>query len=1247
MSDEPQDKGPIAPIDTLPDGPEEREDLQIGGSGGEWLVDPTIRTYSRGDPTLPSTITDLTLDDEPLLDLTLESYEAPEPAPVKWVESFTEQTVMEAVAPLKEEAFDWAGRLEQLQRELARARTASERVALLLEIGEVCWDKLDDRARAAKAFEQVQELEPDNRRAFEALDAIYYLEWETEKLAELLIDRAGHVEAPAEQAALLARVADLYEQLNQHDKAVIALEAAHRANPDDVDIAAQLAELTQPPEPTQPKDQLELLAAQLEQVQGPTERIEILERMAGLYQQREQPERMAECLEEVLTLDPRRLACHRRLEQHYQQTGQLGPLLDVLQRHVDVAPPEERASIQHRMAKLYEGPAGDPQRAREAYRAILALAPGHGHALVAVVRLSEQLGDWVAAAQAIEALIEREANPAARAELLHRLAAIQLDQLREPESGEGNLVRALEVSPTHARSLARLGEIYRARADWGKLVRLLTQAEAASPSPLEKARLLYAAGVAALEGLDDEPRAAELLERTLEVDPDHDGAARPLSEIYWRQGRHEENVPVLELLLRRASPDEPRVRALFHFRLGAAAEALGRPEQAGKHLRQAVQLDPTHLPSLRALMAVAARQRSWREVWELGRRVLERREDLSRDELSSVLHAMGICLRELGQKEQAIEHLRQALQLDPAHHSAIHALAELQKESSNWEAVVELKRSQLQGASEDDQVKLLREVAELQWRQLKQLEEAERSLRRALEVGPRDHGVLHDLIDLASEMGRWETTVEMCGRMAELETEGRIRAKYYFTIGVIYRDRLDDVERAVDYLNRVLDEDPTQLAAFEAIDKLCTTRRAWKELERSYRKMIKRLPQEGQVPLRVMLWHNLGEVLRSRRRDFESAVAAFEAAAALDPDNLERQRILAELYLSLGGQYAQQGLSTLHALLRREPGRLDHYHTLRRLYMDAGRYDRAWCFCMVLSFLNQADREEEGFYQQYRRGPLRQASSALADDIWQRFVHHPDQNPYLSAIFALVTPALASMTARPPAHYNLKPKERRDPSRNDLLCLQIFDYATAVMVVTRADLYLRPDRPEALLMAHTQNTPTFVAGAPLLQSTAERELAFIIAKQLTYLRPEHFLRNALPSRGQLQTVLLAVLSLCQAEFQLPEAHAKAVAPIAERIQRSLQPGPKEQLVTLVRRFVSGGPVQDEANIGRWWNALDLTSDRVGFLLCGDLELAAAMIHADSAGSELSTKDRVNQLIRFATSEAYLNLRDRMGLSIEG
>ena len=51
-----------------------------------------------------------------------------------------------------------------------------------------------------------------------------------------------------------------------------------------------------------------------------------------------------------------------------------------------------------------------------------------------------------------------------------------------------------------------------------------------------------------------------------------------------------------------------------------------------------------------------------------------------------------------------------------------------------------------------------------------------------------------------------------------------------------------DADESIDRFNMVLDDDTTMLKAFQAIDTALTKRKDWKSLERSYRKMLKRLP---------------------------------------------------------------------------------------------------------------------------------------------------------------------------------------------------------------------------------------------------------------------------------------------------------------------------------------------------------------------------------------------------------------------
>src|SRR5438067_7744998 len=64
--------------------------------------------------------------------------------------------------------------------------------------------------------------------------------------------------------------------------------------------------------------------------------------------------------------------------------------------------------------------------------------------------------------------------------------------------------------------------------------------------------------------------------------------------------------------------------------------------------------------------------------------------------------------------------------------------------------------------------------------------------------------------------------------------------------------------------------------------------------------------------------------------------------------------------------------------------------------------------------------------------------------------------------------------------------------------------------------------------------PSFVVGASLLQGRPEKELAYVVGKKLTLMRPDHFVRwpNVVPTVAELKVVFLAALRLVQPKFEI-------------------------------------------------------------------------------------------------------------------
>src|SRR4029077_15513716 len=110
-------------------------------------------------------------------------------------------------------------------------------------------------------------------------------------------------------------------------------------------------------------------------------------------------------------------------------------------------------------------------------------------------------------------------------------------------------------------------------------------------------------------------------------------------------------------------------------------------------------------------------------------------------------------------------------------------------------------------------------------------------LDEAISREPGDVAVLHRLLSLYGTLGEWEKLLEVLATLADLEREPARRAKHYYAIAGVAREKIGDARRAARLYEEVLDLDPTRLDAFERVVRIWTDLRDWRELELAYLRM--------------------------------------------------------------------------------------------------------------------------------------------------------------------------------------------------------------------------------------------------------------------------------------------------------------------------------------------------------------------------------------------------------------------------
>ena len=223
------------------------------------------------------------------------------------------------------------------------------------------------------------------------------------------------------------------------------------------------------------------------------------------------------------------------------------------------------------------------------------------------------------------------------------------------------------------------------------------------------------------------------------------------------------------------------------------------------------------------------------------------------------------------------------------------------------------------------------------------------------------------------------------------------RSRYLYTMAQLYRDKLNDQLRAVDLFNDALDLNPGFLEAFERINKILTSLKEWKQLERAYRKMLHRVAGKGNTELEYNLWHALGLIYRDRLVDQNAAIETFKMASRLKPDDQQEHLILAELYEQLGK--LDDATVEYQALLKLDAGKEDTYRKLYHLELEKKAYDEAWCLASVLAFLRRADQEENQFFEDYRPKGMPAVRGRLDNEQWIRNLFHEEENIYVGKIF--------------------------------------------------------------------------------------------------------------------------------------------------------------------------------------------------------------------------------------------------------
>ena len=1163
----------------------------------------------------------------------------------------------------------WTELADVLAHHAAVETDPKKQVDLFLAMADLYEGALVDAGKAVAAYRSAVTADPACMDALNSLERIYRRDAQWPELIEILGKKTTVVEDPDEVLKLKHQIGQLHEEkVGDNERAIASFKEVLAQDPQNLGALKALERLYD--KTGQSDAYLQVLEQQLDIVSDDADRIAAYEKIARTWETTfRKPERAWESLEKILVINDAHAPTLRSLERLYAQEKKFDSLVDTYRRHINAAQdPATRVELYAKMGEVYENDLRDLDRAIESYTDILSFDPNHTGALGALGRLYEKIEQWERAIDVMTQTVALTHDPRTRVEMYHRIGRVLEERLQDPDTAEARYVEALSTDPSYVPAMNSLTSMYSRRGDWLKAAQMMVRAEAYEPHPMEKVKQLYEAGRIYREKLDDEKTAAEQFARVLALDPEHVEAGEPLADLYFREAtagqttRWRELEPILDMLVRKSTGRAHNEQATLYYRLAKTAEELGNADKALKYYKLSYDIDATHLPTLLGRASLLYKQEDWDGAFKIYQTVLINQDlrDSQRDaDVVEIFYRLGNIKLKLQERKKALNMFEKALEIDPIHRPTLLAVIELQTAQMEWEGVVNAKRQLLKVADEPEQFKLLDEIGDLCHEKLKDPHKAIEAFLEATKLRPDAHSVLHKVLELYYETAQWAKVVTVLQQFADFDKNPMIRGKYFEAAAKVMRDEMKQLDEAIEYFNKALDcyferpdgvtatTLPNFLKAFEAVDKICTGRKDWKNQERNYRRMLKRMPENGFDQIKVALWHALGEIYRSRLREYGAATSAFEVAVKLDPTNMQRHEILAELYVVAGPDYAQKAINEHMVLIKQNPWRFESYKALRKQYMDLRQYDKAWCLCSALNYAQRADAEEAEFYERYKAKSLVRAKQRMTDEMWQKNLFHPDEDRYIGAINSTIWQAVALLKSGEHKQFGLKRKDKLDLNTHQALFTKVFSYVAGVLGVVLPEVYLRPEQQSGMQLANTKEKgvliPSLVVGAELLQGRSDKELAFPIARFMTMLRPEHYLKLTLPTNTELRVAFLGALKLVQPNFPIKGGDAAVVDQYAAVMRTTIQPAWLEQLAMVVQRYLA---TKAEIDLNKWSQAVELTAHRVGFLICNDLALAARQIQQEpTVVGGLQPKDKVKELLLYSISEQYFEVRQQLGLTI--
>jgi tetratricopeptide (TPR) repeat protein len=477
------------------------------------------------------------------------------------------------------------------------------------------------------------------------------------------------------------------------------------------------------------------------------------------------------------------------------------------------------------VSEMWEKGARDLDRAFDSLSQALRHDPDSVPARQALERLAEANDAWDKLVGVYDALIEETGSASRAVQLLVETAQIREKQAQR-EDAEERYSRALGIDPASASALERLEALYRTHGRKQELASLLERRLSGllERMPAGDQRKLRAVELASTyEEVGNTYEAIDAWRRVAEENPDDPEAFAHLGQLYESVGQWSK---VVESLTRELDVLDAKGRKEDRKR------ALDRRQRIGEIYEKELELPERAVEAYEALYdgdPVAAEAALERLYAKLGRHhalaiLLGKKSEREGDKAlkAQLFERRAVLLTEkLGAHEEAVEVLRQLRKLKPEDGGLETRYLEALEKAGRIDELAEALKIQIAAAGKrkapkPERARLLTQLARIE-AQLGAVDEAQRSLEKALELEPSSAGALAELARLREGGSDWDGYAKAREAEAEAAGDGAHAVVALLDAARVHADKRNDTKAARRALERAVEKEPKSREALAAL----------------------------------------------------------------------------------------------------------------------------------------------------------------------------------------------------------------------------------------------------------------------------------------------------------------------------------------------------------------------------------------------------------------------------------------------